>query len=385
MRQQTAQPGMIAQSSMTQPATMAMPQSAAPQFPMMTQRPSFVAAPAQTAQSAGMPPVAVPQAPTMMQRPSFVAAPALPAQPASVAMPPGAVPQQPMMTQRPSFVTAPGQPQGASFVAAPIYQAAGAPGGNPLTATARSLPANGRMSQAQPKVTLGPKPLPESMTKGDPNPKNNIILMTDGYKFSHHKQYPVSWMPPHARPVDDQYFPPILFAGTPGKAKGTSILSMRPVPTNVEDPNRALKITIVTNVSTAVVEVEPAAPNEAADFTFTGRPLAWTAPAKLEVVVAFDAATREALRLPPNFTKVKFYNVDESKLKRGSSLNANFEGGYNVSYFTPRAYSDMFADLQGQHIVFFWTSVLHQGVPAGQNYYPGKDRFSRCVHRPIHG
>jgi len=91
-KQQTAQPGMMAQSSMTQPATMAMPQSAAPQFPMMAQRPSFVAAPAQTAQSVRMPPGAVPQAPTMMQRPSFVAAPALPAQPASVAMPPGAVP-----------------------------------------------------------------------------------------------------------------------------------------------------------------------------------------------------------------------------------------------------------------------------------------------------
>lgn len=332
VRQQTAQPMMMAPTSMG----VAMPQ-----------RPSFVApAPGQIVQSASvaMPPGAMPQAPTMMQRPSFVAAPAQAAQPASMAMPPGAMPQ---MVQRPSFVAAPAQPQGASFVAAPVFAAPGAPGaGYPLTATAR------RVSQAM-APTLGPKPLPESMTKCESKPGNNLILMTDGYKFSHHKQYPVSWMPPHARPVADEYFPPILYPGAPGKAKGTHIISMKPVPTNVEDPNRALKVTIVTNVSTAVVEVEAAGPGDAADFTYTGKPLVWTKPIKHEIIVAFDAATRDALRLPPTCTKVKFFNVDESKMKRGSNLNANFEGGYNVSYYTPRAYADIFSDLQGQHIVFF--------------------------------
>lgn len=370
VRQQTVQPMMMAPNSMAQPAGVAMPLGSSLQYPMTTQRPSFVApAPAQTAQSASvaMPPGAVPQAPTMMQRPSFVAAPAQPAQPASVAMPPGAVPQNPMM-QRPSFVAAPAQPQGASFVAAPVYAAAAAaPGaGYPLTATAR------RISQVQTQATLGPKPLPESMIKGDPNPKNNLILMTDGYKFSHHKQYPVSWMPPHARPVDDQYFPPILFPGTPGKAKGTCIQSMRAVPTNVEDPNRTLKITIVTNVSTAVVEVEAAGPGDAVDFTFSGKPLVWTKPAKPEITVAFDAVTRDALRLPQTCTKVKFFNVDESKLKRGSNLNANFEGGYNVSYFTPRAYSDMFSDLQGQHIVFFGLQYFIKEYLLGKIITPEK-------------
>ena len=41
--------------------------------------------------------------------------------------------------------------------------------------------------------------LPDSMLDAPENPKNNILLMTDGYKFSHHKQFPVSFMPPHAR------------------------------------------------------------------------------------------------------------------------------------------------------------------------------------------
>lgn len=61
----------------------------------------------------------------------------------------------------------------------------------------------------------------------------------------------------------------------------------------------------------------------------------------------------KALKLPETYTKIKFQNLDESKLKRGSNLNDNFEGGYNVSYFTPRAYSHVFSDLTGDNIVFF--------------------------------
>merc|ERR1740138_497887 len=61
----------------------------------------------------------------------------------------------------------------------------------------------------------------------------------------------------------------------------------------------------------------------------------------------------KALKLPESYTKIKFPNVDESKLKRGSNLNANFEGGFNVSYFTPRAYCHVFSDLTDDNIVFF--------------------------------
>jgi len=56
-------------------------------------------------------------------------------------------------------------------------------------------------------------------------------------------------------------------------------------------------------------------------------------------------------------SKVRVSNVDESKFKRGSSLNASFEGGYNVSYFTCRGYKEAFEPLAtdgaGDHIVFF--------------------------------
>ena len=82
------------------------------------------------------------------------------------------------------------------------------------------------------------------LTSAPLNPRNNIMLMTDGYKFSHHKQYPVSWMPEHARPVanaTEPYRPPILIAPRNGRP-GSKILKILPVPCFVEDPTRQLKV-----------------------------------------------------------------------------------------------------------------------------------------------
>lgn len=50
---------------------------------------------------------------------------------------------------------------------------------------------------APPPVTPLSSPLAQERVHQD-----NILLMTDGYKFSHYKQYPVSWVPSDALRVD---------------------------------------------------------------------------------------------------------------------------------------------------------------------------------------
>ena len=99
-----------------------------------------------------------------------------------------------------------------------------------------------------------------------------------------------------------------------------------------------IQVTIVTNVSTAVAEVSAAAAEDETDLKWSGLPLWFCETHKPELVIELTEAQREFLLLPMTHRRVKFRNLDESKLKRGSTLNANFEGGYNVSYLTPRAF-----------------------------------------------
>ncbi|KAL1498777.1 hypothetical protein AB1Y20_014084 [Prymnesium parvum] len=187
------------------------------------------------------------------------------------------------------------------------------------------------------------------LTKELLNAKNNILLMTDGYKFSHHKQYPVSWMPKHAREAE----PPIFFPAF-GDLPGTVLLKLHPVPAQ---PGDAPKVTFVTNVSTVVAAVVQPLGSEPVDIVWRGKPVTYLGGKKEYIVMKLDDATRDALRLPSTHTIIKLRNLDESKVKRGSVLNETFEGGYNVSYFTSRAYKDQFegldSDGNGDHIVFF--------------------------------
>jgi len=186
------------------------------------------------------------------------------------------------------------------------------------------------------------------------NPRNNIILMTDGYKFSHHKQYPVSWMPEKERGAAS---PAVLFPGK-GGAKGSIVIKILPVPC---PPGTVKKLTIITNISTAVVSVEPAAAGATPDMSFDGTALEYTGSAKEVVCVALGADVLKRSGLDAEYATVTFTNVDESKLKRGSALNT-FAGGYNVSYFTPRGYKDQFDGLAsestGDHIVFYGLQYL---------------------------
>jgi len=124
-----------------------------------------------------------------------------------------------------------------------------------------------------------------------------------------------------------------------------------PVPCDPTNKDRVMKITIVTQVSTAVVDVQAASGD--ADLTYDGKSVAYTGAAKSEIVIALSEATRKMLSFPDTHAKVKFSNVDEAKLKRGSALNSTYEGGYNVSYYTPRAYNEIFDYLTGDNIVFF--------------------------------
>ena len=91
-------------------------------------------------------------------------------------------------------------------------------------------------------------------------------------------------------------------------------------------------------MSTAVTEVSAAAAEDNTDLKWSGMPLWYCGTHKQELVIELTEAQREVLLLPVTHRRIKFLNLDESKLKRGSTLNANFEGGYNVSYLTPRAY-----------------------------------------------
>jgi nicotinamide phosphoribosyltransferase len=205
------------------------------------------------------------------------------------------------------------------------------------------------------KTLVAAPPLSKRTFMDSTNPKNNIMLMTDGYKFSHHKQFPVSWVPQHARPAQGG-LPPVLFPAN-GSLKGAKIEKLARVPGDGE----LKKITIITNVSTTVVEVEPVEA-ESPDVRFSGRPVTYTGAPKSTVILALSREVHAMLGLPKGWDTVKFANVDETKLKRGSPLNANFEGGYNVSYFTPRAYGDKFGDLAeqggGDHVCFFGLQYL---------------------------
>ena len=215
--------------------------------------------------------------------------------------------------------------------------------------------------------------LPDSMLDAPENPKNNILLMTDGYKFSHHKQYPVSWMPAHARPEAGKV-PCILYPPQGQKLKdpqGTRVLKLAPVPGDSGN-----KITIVTNVSTAVVTVTAGGEQEEPDIFFTGAPVTYTGRSLDTILMEISPKVQQALGLPAGWLKIRFKNVDESKLKRGSALNANYEGGYNVSYFTPRAYKDAFEpcadDGTGDHIVFFGLQYFIKEYLEGQVVTPNK-------------
>jgi nicotinamide phosphoribosyltransferase len=153
---------------------------------------------------------------------------------------------------------------------------------------------------------------------------------------------------------------------------GAKLSSIKPVPCSVEDANRILKLTIVTNVSTAVVTVEAVGNEVPADFQYSGSPLPWNMPVKESYVVALNGAVAKALKMPYSPGKYRFSNNDESKNKRGSNMNMNFEGGYNVSYFTPRVYNEMFSDLTGDQIVFFGLQYFLKEYCTGKIITPTK-------------
>ena len=115
------------------------------------------------------------------------------------------------------------------------------PNASPVTASMAEMTEDCSQEQPYRDVIHSLHPL---LTSAPLNPKNNIMLMTDGYKFSHHKQYPVSWMPEHARPAigaTEPYRPPILIAPCDGQP-GSKILKILPVPCFVEDPTRQFKV-----------------------------------------------------------------------------------------------------------------------------------------------
>jgi nicotinamide phosphoribosyltransferase len=209
-------------------------------------------------------------------------------------------------------------------------------------------------------------PMLDRTTNITPSSRNNIMLMTDGYKFSHHKQFPLSWVPEHVRPTGtpEGYEPPILFPAKDGRT-GSIVHKLAPVPGVGEK-----SITIVTGFATAVVKIAAADAGDSADLTYSGAPIEFTGAVKSTVVIELSTEVLAMLGLSSEFTKIKISNIDESKLKRGSQLNDTFEGGFNVSYFTPRGYKDQFDGLadegNGDHIVFFGLQYLVKEYLTGE-------------------
>jgi len=211
--------------------------------------------------------------------------------------------------------------------------------------------------------------MPARLLSTKPNPENNIILMTDGYKFSHHKQFPVSWLPAHARPTGAE-MPPILYPSQ-GNKHSTKISSLRPVPRLPGDETSPYKVTFVTNIATAVAEIEAAGGDgDTPDINYQGSPVVYLGPKKDSIVVSLGAEQLKQLKLPDKFAKFKFTNVDESKLKRGSKLNGSYAGGSNVSYFTPRAYSHVFSHLKDDNVVFFGLQYFIKAYLTGEVVTP---------------
>jgi nicotinic acid phosphoribosyltransferase len=212
-------------------------------------------------------------------------------------------------------------------------------------------------------------------------PSKNIMLMTDGYKFSHHKQYPVSWLPARMRPKKDDVkdgkdgldtFKPLLLHNT------SRIFKVVPPPLD-QSKEPIKRMTIVTSISSTTVNVTPTTKEEyeskRAETVLQYRGIE-NVDGLRSMLVPWEpfenspsaAATHLVyMELTDDFYRalvgeggdnryITFENVDYSKMRTGSTLN-RFTGAYNVSYFTPRAYNGQFKrcedDGSGEHIVFF--------------------------------
>ena len=194
--------------------------------------------------------------------------------------------------------------------------------------------------------------------------EKNIMLMTDGYKFSHHKQYPVSWMPKGQRPTTkdkiNDFCPKIIYDGTE-----IDKFMAAPLRASLKNATTSAMI-IVTNTSTVTVEVKTE--ELPRDYKEVDTPPNYTwndtdvqqisfhrkddGSEIVSITMGFELMTE--LGLSQDF--VWFKNIDMTKIKKGSKLN-QYTGGYNVSYFTARAYDEAFKRCEGDgdknHVVFF--------------------------------
>lgn len=178
-----------------------------------------------------------------------------------------------------------------------------------------------------------------------PSPGTNIILKTDGYKFSHHKQMPISWMPQSMRPTSEKTAPPIV-------GKDSVIHYVKHSPSTSKEHTY---MTLVTDVSSVTVLQElPVSEGVFGEWDKT--------------VTAEDLQVRDdkVVTLKHMGKTIRFRNEDESKMRPGSKLMENpgsaYAGAYNVSYFTPRAYEAAFSTIglkaTDSSIVFFGLNYL---------------------------
>lgn len=174
-----------------------------------------------------------------------------------------------------------------------------------------------------------------------PEGDHNIILMTDGYKFSHHKQYPVSWLPEYKRSEAPPKGPPII--GTKTKVYDVQLL-----------PD-GKHVAFITNEGTSYGEMDTT--KDASVQKHNQKPIAIFEHGRQIYVKTHSKQHDDCNPSTPNSqdtdsniyvrvngTLMKIPNRDTLKRKKGSDFDFG-EGALNVSYFTPRAYKDQFKDL----------------------------------------
>lgn len=197
-----------------------------------------------------------------------------------------------------------------------------------------------------------------------PYNKQNILLMTDGYKFSHYKQFPVSW--------SDPAFKTKIFKE--GVTKVYNILSAPSIEKIVgkrrvcfitENASCVQEVDITQNATTSLSsEYDP----ESKILNVNVTKLLKSQESDSDDRVAFNVRVDQLKDLNSNVAAAKdasdlwleglqdddiltftLRNVDSSKERPNSSMEppgANqYTGGYNVSYFTPRSYDKPFSDL----------------------------------------
>lgn len=157
------------------------------------------------------------------------------------------------------------------------------------------------------------------------NPTDNIMLMTDGYKFSHYRQYPVSWTPETiATGTDTGDNPVVLNENNYKTVFEISDVYLNDSGNDGNNPSDDKKL-IRTPTTDCILEKSVTEEEKSARYIITTKDTI--------NIVKNNEGSEEYISIDG----ILFDNIDHSKLRKGAKQN-KYRGAYNVSYFTGRDY-----------------------------------------------